>query len=200
MAYVAITLEYAHEKKDLALPMNVPTRLLVESIIQIMKLPHSNGQKLALGIRMEQGLRRIPINANLGDSNVLHGAMLTLLLEENDKIVVQTGARLKAESGQTFPLAASTTLIGRNDPKSGIFVDIDLSSEAREPKAISRRHARIEQEGDRFYVTDLDSANGTKLNGKRLESSKKHPLWEGDLLELGHGAAKLFFKKEENEE
>lgn len=49
---------------------------------------------------------------------------------------------------------------------------------------ISRRHAQIEQEGDRFFLVDLDSVNGTKLNGQRiLPREKKAGLgWRCDRV------------------
>jgi uncharacterized ubiquitin-like protein YukD len=198
MAYVVVTVEYDQKRMDLALPMHMPSRLVVEGVMEILKINKRRGQTWVLGLKTEQGIRRIPTNAKLGDSNVLHGAVLTLLQEEG-KAVVQTGAFLSSEDGQTFPLAAKMVTIGRNDPKSGIFVDIDLNTIAREPKAISRRHAQIEQDGDRFYVTDLGSANGTKLNGQRIPSKEKKPIWEGDVIELGRGAAHLtFFAGEKN--
>jgi len=190
MAYVAVTIEYEQKTMDLGLPMHVPSRLVLEGVMEILKVNKRRGQTWMLGVKTEQGIRRIPINAGLGDSNILHGMVLTLLQEEG-KAVVQTGAFLRSETGQTFPLAAKIVLIGRNDPKSGIFVDIDLNTIAREPKAISRRHAQIEQEGDHFYVTDLGSANGTKLNGQRIPSKEKKPVWDGDVIELGRGAAQL---------
>jgi len=192
MTYVAVTIENEQKTMDLGLPMHVPSRLVVEGVMEILKINKHRGQTWMLGLKTEQGIRRIPINARLGDSNVLHGAVLTLLQEEG-KAVVQTGAFLRSETGQTFPLASKTVLIGRNDPKSGIFVDIDLNTIAREPKAISRRHAQIEQDGDRFYVTDLGSANGTKLNGQRIPSKEKKSIWDGDMIELGRGAAQLTF-------
>lgn len=79
-------------------------------------------------------------------------------------------------------LRGKETLIGRTDPKSGIFVDVDLTAVATAPKVISRRHARIEQEGNRFYLTDLGSANGTKLNGRRPLPMRRHPSGMGMLL------------------
>jgi len=85
------------------------------------------------------------------------------------------------------------TLIGRNDPKSGIFVEIDLTSLAAEPKVISRKHAQIEQEGDRFYLEDVGSTNGTKLNGQRLPPREKKPVWDGDVIEFGKNGVQLVF-------
>lgn len=91
-------------------------------------------------------------------------------------------------------LRGKETLIGRTDPKSGIFVDVDLTAVATAPKVISRRHARIEQEGNRFYLTDLGSANGTKLNGRRPLPNEKTPLWDGDVIEFGRNAVQLIFR------
>jgi pSer/pThr/pTyr-binding forkhead associated (FHA) protein len=48
---------------------------------------------------------------------------------------------------------------------------------------VSRRHLRIEEDYDRKYVmTDLNSLNGTSVNGKRV---KKVPLHSGDKITIG---------------
>lgn len=52
----------------------------------------------------------------------------------------------------------------------------------RESKNISRMHSKIEQIGSRFFITDLDSTNGTFVNEKRLEKDKKTELYEGDQV------------------
>jgi len=44
---------------------------------------------------------------------------------------------------------------------------------------ISRRHAKILREGNQFKIIDLDSTNGTYLNGKRI---KEAILQDGDVL------------------
>ena len=49
---------------------------------------------------------------------------------------------------------------------------------------ISRRHARIRRvAGDTFVVQDESSANGTFVNGDRIEGP--HPLRPGDELRIG---------------
>lgn len=58
---------------------------------------------------------------------------------------------------------------------------------------ISRRHAKIAREGDRFYIWDLNSANGTWVNEQRvprslsegLELSEAVPLQDGDIIRMG---------------
>lgn len=53
---------------------------------------------------------------------------------------------------------------------------------------LSREHARIENYGDSFYVSDSGSSNGTTLNGASLKTST--PLKNGDKLNLG-GAVEI---------
>ena len=48
---------------------------------------------------------------------------------------------------------------------------------------VSRRHASLEQEGDAIFVTDLQSSNGTFLNGHRIRESIE--LRRGDQIEIG---------------
>lgn len=49
---------------------------------------------------------------------------------------------------------------------------------------LSRRHAKIFQEQDKSYITDLDSGNGTRLNERDLAGGQAEVLNEGDLIEL----------------
>lgn len=55
---------------------------------------------------------------------------------------------------------------------------------------ISRYHAEIEWRDGDFYLIDLDSSNGTTLNGERVRSDKK--LNDGDEILLG-GTSKIKF-------
>jgi len=190
--YVAVTVEFERQRADLALPLHIPCRMSIEGVMAVMGVAPHPGIRWALGLKTPHGLRPIPLNARLGDVDVLHGSILMLFSEESEP-VLETGAFLQAENGTTFPVLGKETLIGRNDPRNGIFVDVDLSGVANEPKAISRRHARIEQEGDRFYLTDLGSVNGTKLNGRRVPPNERTPLWNGDVIEFGRHAARLAF-------
>jgi pSer/pThr/pTyr-binding forkhead associated (FHA) protein len=195
MAYVAVTLEYGNHAKDLALPMNVPTRQVIDGILQALQLPRKHGHVFHFDLQSDTGLRSISPNASLADIGILHGAVLTLAEQTEADAPPQTGAHLRSETGATFHLGSKITLIGRNDPKSGTFVEIDLSPLATDPKAISRRHAQIKQDGDRFYLTDIGSTNGTKLNGVRIATNEWKPVWDGDIIEFGRNAVQLTFQE-----
>lgn len=47
---------------------------------------------------------------------------------------------------------------------------------------VSRKHALLEQEAGRYYLSDLDSTNGTWLNGERLRPDEKKVLVNEDLI------------------
>lgn len=49
---------------------------------------------------------------------------------------------------------------------------------------ISRRHARIEREGDGFRVTDLGSSNGTFVRGRELHEGESGSVALGETFEL----------------
>ncbi len=195
MAHVAVTLEFNHTSKDLALPIDVTVRLLIESLVEALHLKKVPGQRYGLSIKTEQGLRLIPLNATLAEANVLHGTVLMLFLEEQkaDEHIPKTGAYLRAENGRTFPLTKRETVVGRNDPKSGNFVDIDLNGLVKDSKIISRRHATIELDDNRFYLMDLKSTNGTSLNSQRISPKEKRLLTDGDTIEFAHNGVQMTF-------
>lgn len=89
-----------------------------------------------------------------------------------------------------FSLEKPENLLGRRDPTSNIFPDVDLSSFDPETK-ISRRHARIWRDGEKYLVEDLGSSNGTLLLVRasperyRLQPHQPHVLSNGDLLRVG---------------
>jgi two-component system cell cycle response regulator len=51
-----------------------------------------------------------------------------------------------------------------------------------EDASLSRKHARVRRTGDAFVIEDLDSTNGTGVNGNPITS---HRLRDGDRVELG---------------
>jgi serine/threonine-protein kinase len=97
------------------------------------------------------------------------------------KLVVTGTTELDA----SFILQKDSNLLGRTDPHSNIFPEIDLSRFDPETK-VSRRHARIWIEGETFLVEDLGSVNGTVINDSvRLAPRQPRVLDSGDKLRVG---------------
>ncbi len=90
----------------------------------------------------------------------------------------------------SFILNKDTNLIGRLDPHTGIYPEIDLSSYDPESK-VSRRHARVYREGGQFLIEDLSSVNGTVINSFKLYPKQPRVLKNGDELKLGETVLKF---------
>lgn len=89
------------------------------------------------------------------------------------------------ELDSSFHLHKESNLVGRTDPHSSIFPEVDLSKFDPHTK-VSRRHARIWQQGGTFLVEDLDSINGTVINDAvKLAPHQPRVLENGDKLRLG---------------
>src|SRR6266498_18812 len=113
--------------------------------------------------------------AGLGASATLKAARPTA------KLVVAGTTELDA----SFVLQKDNNLLGRTDPHSNVFPEVDLSRFDPETK-VSRRHARIWREGETFLVEDLGSVNGTVINDSvRLAPRQPRVLDSGDKLRLG---------------
>jgi serine/threonine-protein kinase len=74
----------------------------------------------------------------------------------------------------TYRLEKLSNVVGRRDPQTNIFPEVDLSKYDPQTK-ISRRHARIWKEGDSFLVEDLGSSNGTVVVSSMNEAIRLLP-------------------------
>ena len=102
------------------------------------------------------------------------------------KLLIDGTSELEAP---VFSLEKNENLVGRRDPMSNVFPEVDLSRYDPQTK-ISRRHARIWNDGGSFMVEDLGSSNGTILlpgvsDSFRLQPHQPHALVNGDRLRLG---------------
>lgn len=76
-------------------------------------------------------------------------------------------------------------LLGRlnQDGNSSSFVD--LRAFGAEEAGVSRQHLLIRLDGNAVTICDLNSSNGTLLNGTRLEPSVHYPVRHKDEIALG---------------
>ena len=62
---------------------------------------------------------------------------------------------------------------------------VDLTGYEGFALGVSRRHARIKAAGEKYLLTDLNSSNGTWLNGQRLVPTKEYVMHSGSVIQLG---------------
>lgn len=79
----------------------------------------------------------------------------------------------------------SEVLIGREDPVSNIYPDIDLTPHGGEEGGVSRMHARLLLQGNQYMIEDLNSTNFTFLNRQKLAPKTPTPVADGDEVRLG---------------
>lgn len=103
------------------------------------------------------------------------------------RLVVQaSGASLP------FPAGQPELIVGREDPVSDVFPEINLEPHGGEEGGVSRRHAKFTLEGGQWYIQDLDSTNFTFVNKQRLQPNQLHPLTNGDEVRLGRVTLTFF--------
>jgi hypothetical protein len=83
-------------------------------------------------------------------------------------------------NGRQYALEGGKAVLGRSK-------DSDIQVEDAN---VSRRHAELRREGSTWWVVDLDSTNGTELNGKAVRRAR---LSDGDTITLGD--AELVFAR-----
>jgi serine/threonine protein kinase len=90
------------------------------------------------------------------------------------------------DRGLTFALAPDQTLlVGRGKAAPARLSD---------PR-VSRKHCRVQAEGDRARVVDAGSVAGTLVNGRRVEESRLRP---GDVLQVGDTRLRLEWQDEDD--
>ncbi len=94
------------------------------------------------------------------------------------------------QHGESFSLDQPEIIIGSLGEPDG-EAQIVINDRKRK---ISRNHCLVKQSGRRFYLKDLKSANGTLVNGRRLEADEYHELKKGDEISLA-GAVTLIVRR-----
>ena len=91
------------------------------------------------------------------------------------------------QSGAIIPIPAGKleVIIGREDPVSGIFPEIDLDPHGGHEGGVGRKHVRLFIQDGQVMVEDQDSVNGTFLNRQKLNAFQPKPLSDRDELRLG---------------
>ena len=84
------------------------------------------------------------------------------------------------ETGR-FVLTPGDYIIGRN-ADCPIRVDADL---------VSRQHAKLILNYDHALIEDLDSSNGTRVNGQPIAKDERTRLWPNQKIQIGTATIEL---------
>src|SRR5580700_3299904 len=110
------------------------------------------------------------------------------MTESGIRIVIRHLSGSKVNQIDQFDLAGLQEITLGRDPKSTVAYDVARDDE------VSRRHAVIRIKNDKelyFRIADLNSSNGTLLNGERIGGEVE--LLPDDVVELGSGGPKFVF-------
>ncbi len=81
-----------------------------------------------------------------------------------------------------YVLDKDNVTIGRGDDNALVLAQ----------ETVSRHHAKIERIKSVVYITDLDSRNGTKVNGTSIKPNEPHQLANLDTITIGKFTLQLF--------
>jgi len=78
---------------------------------------------------------------------------------ENPRFVIQG-----SDTSLDFTTGSFSFVVGREDPVSGIFPEINLEPHGGHNAGVGRQHTKIIIQGNQVLIEDLNSVNGTYLN------------------------------------
>ena len=122
------------------------------------------------------------------------GAKLDALNEPQGTAMESPAERLVLASadGSTLEIPVmDEVVVGREDPISEVFPDLDLTGFGGMEKGVSRKHAVIHRSGADYTVEDMGSTNGTYVNRKKVLPNVPQAIKPGDELRFGKLAFSL---------
>lgn len=102
------------------------------------------------------------------DADEMHTVLLT-----GRQIYPVTRRLVPENGGEDVQVGYFPFLIGKNREIADLCLNLPQ---------ISRIHAKIEESGDGYIITDLNSTNGTSVNGHFLETNESMTISPGDQL------------------
>lgn len=90
----------------------------------------------------------------------------------------KTVAYLRNENtGKEYLLMRSSYVIGRD-----ITADIVIADNLY----MARKHAVLQKEGEQYYLIDMYSLNGTRINGEKMKPNERYPLSKTAEIEFAN--------------
>jgi pSer/pThr/pTyr-binding forkhead associated (FHA) protein len=115
------------------------------------------------------------------------GAKLEAENELQETVVGETKSLVfKTADGNKLEVPAKDeVVIGREDPISEVFPDLDLTDFGGADGGVSRKHAVIHRSGGVITIEDMGSTNGTYVNKKKIQPHAPQAIKPGDEVRFG---------------
>jgi hypothetical protein len=151
-------------------------------------------------------------DALLGRSPTKDSTRETAVLSESNPMLRRVMSNRKSQNGtarlgegrevllvirgmveRVIMVEGKTYKLGRFEIGTRKDEEIDLSPYGALDRGVSRIHAELSLVGDKIYITDLMSTNGTYLAGQRLKPNEAMLLRKGDELHIGRLPIQVLF-------
>lgn len=158
--------------------------LAVTSIVVIIVLSKKKSKNKADGFRVVQEMN------NFVDDEVNKTTVMNARNDDTRTMGIWSGSSAQRtlyltdvrNPARMFRAALNgKVVIGRARGEADMVIDCDVS--------ISGRHCMISEKMGRFYIQDLQSMNGTLLNGRQVTSEVE--VYSGSLVTIGNLEMKL---------
>jgi pSer/pThr/pTyr-binding forkhead associated (FHA) protein len=103
-------------------------------------------------------------------------------------VVQATGAQI------VLPAGKAEYTIGREDPVSNTFPDVDMTPHGGDEGGVSRRHARLYQQGGQWFIEDHGSVNFTFVNNQKVLPNTPVLVQSGAELRFGRIKLTLYIQ------
>lgn len=138
-----------------------------------------------VAVSPEQPVINTYLDTNPGEGRVFGG---TTYIGKSTEIII------KINDIEVMRIQPSQEMImGRSDTGTSFTPDIDLAHQNALELGVSRRHAKLKVNDGEITLIDLNSSNGTFLNGQRLVPNQPRVLHNGDEVRVGKLVTHIFF-------
>jgi len=182
MSKIFVTLQQENFHKDLALPGDIPSQFLAQTLAKALDISLLPSQFCSLEVINGKDTKKISPARSMEEARVVNGSLIRLSVENS---FTSQNVVLVSSNGIRFLLNKPAMIVGRPDPKNNIPIDVDLSP-LDEKKVVSRKHAVIRHEGQNIILVDAESRNGTWVNKTRLAPGEPCALHSNDQVTFGN--------------
>jgi RsiW-degrading membrane proteinase PrsW (M82 family) len=136
----------------------------------------------AIAVALLVNAMRAGVDEAVRQGSSLNGGRLTMAVNRGNRGQGGVQVRLKVTSGVSAGKSVSLT--------EGHFVTMgrgrDCELSFPHASNVSSTHCRLEVKGGRVVITDLNSTNGTYVNGKRMPTGQVQSLQSGSVIMLAN--------------